>query len=150
MLCANRYCIFSKTLVMNQRSTDLLRIRPEIKATKIVDGISTNELFQNKTIRPILKLQNDLLLLVFKNYIKKHKNKFYTLVLDKRLEYIDNAVQKDIKFRNALKGIVIGQFTVEEYQIYIQNSSALNKRMMSMAVTRLKDQLQFFEEPTLV
>ncbi|WP_435313381.1 glyoxalase [Cellulophaga fucicola] len=135
---------------MNQRSTDLLRIRPEIKATKIVDGISTNELFQNKTIRPILKLQNDLLLLVFKNYIKKHKNKFYTLVLDKRLEYIDNAVQKDIKFRNALKGIVIGQFTVEEYQIYIQNSSALNKRMMSMAVTRLKDQLQFFEEPTLV
>ncbi|MGJ8732477.1 MAG: glyoxalase, partial [Cellulophaga sp.] len=75
---------------------------------------------------------------------------FYTLVLDKRLEYIDNAVQKDIKFRNALKGIVIGQFTVEEYQIYIQNSSALNKRMMSMAVTRLKDQLQFFEEPTLV
>ena len=135
---------------MNQRSTDLLRIRPEIKATKIVDGISTNELFQNKTIRPILKLQNDLLLLVFKNYIKKHKNKFYTLVLDKRLEYIDNAVQKDIKFRNALKGIIIGQFTVEEYQIYIQNSSALNKRMMSMAVTRLKDQLQFFEEPTLV
>ncbi|SFW21791.1 glyoxalase [Cellulophaga fucicola] len=135
---------------MNQRSKDLLRIRPEIKATKIVDGISTNELFQNKTIRPILKLQNDLLLLVFKNYIKKHKNKFYTLVLDKRLEYIDNAVQKDIKFRNALKGIIIGQFTVEEYQIYIQNSSALNKRMMSMAVTRLKDQLQFFEESTLV
>ncbi|MCL5244363.1 glyoxalase [Cellulophaga sp. 20_2_10] len=135
---------------MNQRSTDLLRIRPEIKTTKIVDGISTNELFQNKTIRPILKLQNDLLLLVFKNYIKKHKNKFYTLVLDKRLEYIDNAVQKDSKFRNALKGIIIGQFTVEEYQIYIQNSSALNKRMMSMAVTRLKDQLQFFEESTLV
>ena len=135
---------------MNQRSTDLLRIRPEIKTTKIVDGISSNELFQNKTIRPILKLQNDLLLLVFKNYIKKHKNKFYTLVLDKRLEYIDNAVQKDSKFRNALKGIIIGQFTVEEYQIYIQNSSALNKRMMSMAVTRLKDQLQFFEESTLV
>ncbi|WBU89116.1 glyoxalase [Cellulophaga omnivescoria] len=135
---------------MNQRSTDLLRIRPEIKATKIVDGISNDELFQNKTIRPILKLQNDLILVVFKNYIKKHKNKFYNLTLEKRLEYIENAIQRDIKFRNALKGIIIGQFTVEEYEAYTLNSSALNKRMMSMAITRLKDQLQYFNEPVLV
>lgn len=135
---------------MNQRSTDLLRIRPEIKATKIVAGISNDELFQNKTIRPILKLQNDLILFVFKNYIKKHKNKFYNLTLEKRLEYIENAIQRDIKFRNALKGIIIGQFTVEEYETYTLNSSALNKRMMSMAITRLKDQLQYFDEPVLV
>ncbi|EWH14657.1 glyoxalase [Cellulophaga geojensis KL-A] len=135
---------------MNQRSTDLLRIRPEIKATKIVAGISNDELFQNKTIRPILKLQNDLILVVFKNYIKKHKNKFYNLSLEKRLEYIENAIQRDIKFRNALKGIIIGQFTVEEYETYTLNSSALNKRMMSMAITRLKDQLQYFDEPVLV
>lgn len=135
---------------MNQRSTDLLRIRPEIKATKIVAGISNDELFQNKTIRPILKLQNDLILVVFKNYIKKHKNKFYNLTLEKRLEYIENAIQRDIKFRNALKGIIIGQFTVEEYETYTLNSSALNKRMMPMAITRLKDQLQYFDEPVLV
>ncbi|SNQ45017.1 glyoxalase [Cellulophaga lytica] len=135
---------------MNQRSTDLLRIRPEIKATKIVAGISNDELFQNKTIRPILKLQNDLILVVFKNYIKKHKNKFYNLTLEKRLEYIENAIQRDIKFRNALKGIIIGQFTVEEYETYTLNSSALNKRMMSMAIIRLKDQLQYFDEPVLV
>ncbi|MDO6492586.1 MAG: glyoxalase [Cellulophaga sp.] len=135
---------------MNQRSTDLLRIRPEIKATKVAEGISNDELFQNKTIRPILKLQNDLILLVFKNYIKKHKNKFYNLTLEKRLEYIENAIQRDIKFRNALKGLIIGQFTVEEYETYILNSSALNKRMMSMSITRLKDQLQYFNEPVLV
>lgn len=135
---------------MNQRSTDLLRIRPEIKATKVAEGISNDELFQNKTIRPILKLQNDLILLVFKNYIKKHKNKFYNLTLEKRLEYIENAIQRDIKFRNSLKGLIIGQFTVEEYETYILNSSALNKRMMSMSITRLKDQLQYFNEPVLV
>ncbi|MGJ8734124.1 MAG: glyoxalase [Cellulophaga sp.] len=135
---------------MNQRSTDLLRIRPEIKATKVAEGISNDELFQNKTIRPILKLQNDLILLVFKNYIKKHKNKFYNLTLEKRLEYIENAIQRDIKFRNALKGLIIGQFTVEEYETYILNSSALNKRMISMSITRLKDQLQYFNEPVLV
>ena len=51
-------------------------------------------------------------------------------------------MHKDQKFRNALKGMIIGQFTVEEYNIYTQNSSQLNKRMMSLVITRLQDQLQ--------
>lgn len=108
------------------------------------------ERFQNETLRPIIKFQNPLLLEAFGNYIAKHKNGFYDLALEKRSEYIENAIQKDIKFRNSLKGMIIGQFTLEEYQNYIQNSSALNKRMMGMVVDRLKDQIQFFEEPVLV
>jgi len=80
-----------------------------------------------------------------KNYINKHKNVFYEFVLERRLEYIDNAITKDIKFRNALKGMVIGQFTVEEYEIYIKNSSALNKRMMNLVKQRLQDQIQLFD-----
>jgi hypothetical protein len=59
---------------------------------------------------------------------------------------MENAIQKDIKFRNALKGIIIGLFTTEEYVQYIQNSSSLNKRMMGMLVERLKSQVQLFED----
>jgi len=106
---------------------------------------SVDENFQNQTIRPILKLQNDLLIAVFKNHIAKHKNDFYSLSLDKKLFFIENSIQKDIKFRNALKGMVIGLFTVDEYQKYIQNSSDLNKRMMNMLIERLKNQVQLFE-----
>ncbi len=112
--------------------------------------MSPNELFQNKTLRPVLKMQNNLILSVFKNYITKHKNSFYELSLQKRMLFVENAIQKDIKFRNSLKGIIIGLFTVEEYEIYIQDSSALNKRMMNMVIERLKDQIQFFEVPVLV
>ena len=65
------------------------------------------------------------------------------------MEYIERAIQKDIKFRNSLKGMIIGQFTVEEYRDYITNSSALNKRMMNMVVERLKDQIQLLEEEAL-
>src|SRR5690606_25273792 len=100
--------------------------------------------------RPILKFQNHLILALFKNYITKHKNSFYTLSLEKRFDYIENAIQKDIKFRNSLKGIIIGLYTLEEYQLYIQNSSAINKRIMSMVVERIKDQIQFFEYEALV
>ena len=135
---------------MNQRSADLLGLRPEIPNAKITPDMSKDEQFQNETLRPIIKFQNPLLIEAFKNYIVKHKNAFHELSLQKRLDYIENAIQKDIKFRNALKGMVIGQFTVEEYMTYIQNSSALNKRMMSMVVERLKDQVQAFETSVLV
>lgn len=134
---------------MNDRSISLLKVRPEIKTTQINIEMSDDERFQNETLRPILKMQNPLFIAIFKNYIKKHKNSFYELGLEKRLQYIEHAVQRDVKFRNSLKGVVIGQFTVEEYELYITNSSALNKRMMNMVVKRLKDQLQLFERETL-
>jgi len=135
---------------MNSRQYNLKSIRPEIASTTINDNMSADERFQNLVLRPIIKLQNDLLVAVFKNYIIKHKSVFYGLSLEKRMDYIENAVQKDMKFRNALKGMIIGQFTVEEYLIYIQNSSALNKRMMNIVKDRLLSQIQLFDNPELL
>ncbi|MDG1502407.1 MAG: glyoxalase [Ulvibacter sp.] len=130
---------------MNTRDTQLLSCRPTISNALIKEGMSDQEHFQNSTLRPIAKLQNDLFVLVFKNYITKHKNVFYNLTIENRLLYIDNAVHKNIKFRNALKGMYIGQFTTEEYLRYIANSSALNKRMMNLTRERLKNNLMQFE-----
>jgi hypothetical protein len=112
--------------------------------------MSHDERFQNTTLRPVIKFQNEMLLASFKNYISKHKGGFYDLTMEKRMEFVENAIQKDIKFRNALKGMIIGQFTLEEYESYIFNSSALNKRMMNMVIERLKDQILFFEVGQLV
>lgn len=134
---------------MDTRSSHLLKIRPVLQKARVDSDTSDDEYFQNTTLRPIIKFQNHLLIAVFKNYIRKHKNKYYELSVEKRLTYIENAIQKDIKFRNSLKGMIIGQFTVEEYESYIKNSSALNKRMMSMVISRLKDQMQLLEQDAL-
>lgn len=99
------------------------------------------EKFQNETLRPILKWQNELLVEQFKNYAVKQKSVFFTLTPDKKEAYIENAIQKDIKFRNTLKGTVIGLFSINEYQEYIKNSSNLNKRMMHLIIERLKSQI---------
>ncbi|MBA0883820.1 glyoxalase [Flavobacterium undicola] len=107
---------------------------------------SADEIFQNEVLRPILKLQNDLFIASFHNYISKYKRDFYLLSVEKKLATIENAIQKDIKFRNALKGMIIALFTVDEYTLYIQNSSSLNKRMMNMLIERLKNQVQLFEK----
>ena len=129
---------------MDTRDQFLKNFRGEMLGT-INSQSSAEEFFQNQTLRPILKLQNDLFLEVFKNYIAKSKTDFYNFNSDKKLQFIENSVQRDIKFRNSLKGIVIGLFSIEEYSRYIQNSSSLNKRMMSMLVERLKSQVQLFE-----
>ncbi|TXE20287.1 glyoxalase [Psychroserpens burtonensis] len=132
---------------MNDRSTNLKSIRPVIETAQVNDNMSTDECFQNGTLRPIIKLQNHLLIVVFQNYISKRKNVFYDLSIPKQLAYINNTIQKDIKFRNSIKGMIIGQFTIEEYAIYIENSSALNKRMMNIVKERLVNNIQLFQQP---
>ncbi|WP_298757826.1 glyoxalase [uncultured Psychroserpens sp.] len=132
---------------MNDRSTNLKSIRPIIASAQVNDSMTTDECFQNATLRPIIKMQNHLLILVFRNYIEKRKNVFYDLSLTKQLAYIENAIHKDMKFRNSVKGMIIGQFTVEEYELYIQNSSALNKRMMNIVKERLVSNIQLFTQP---
>ena len=134
---------------METRDILLLKMRPEIPSAKITLNMSSEECFQNKTLRPVIKLQNDLLLASFKNYVSKHKNVFYDLNVKNKLDYIENAIHKDMKFRNSLKGMILGQFTTDEFEIYIQNSSALNKRMMDMVKERLKDNLLYFERANL-
>ena len=135
---------------MASRTEHLLSIRPVISSAKIYDSMSSDELFQNKTLRPIIKMQHDLFIAVFKNYIAKRKNVFYELSLPKQLSYIDNAIHKDMKFRNSVKGMIIGQFTEEEYALYIENSSALNKRMMNIVKERLLDSVQVFTKPEVL
>ncbi len=130
---------------MKNRDHSIVSLRPQILSARITPNMSSEEYFQNKILRPVLKLQNNLFIAVFKNYIKKNKNVFYEINIEKRLKYIEHAIQKDIKFRNSLKGIIIGQFTVEEYEEYIKNSSAINKRMMSLLISRLQDQVQLLE-----
>lgn len=135
---------------MTSRTENLLAIRPTIASAKINENMGFDELFQNKTLRPIIKMQHYLLIAVFNNYITKRKNVFYDLSLPKQLAYIDNSIQKDMKFRNSIKGMIIGQFTVEEYELYIQNSSALNKRMMTIVKERLIDSVQVFTKPEIL
>ena len=135
---------------MDSRALSVKNVRPELPNVIIHDNMSAEERFQNLVLRPIIKFQNDLLIAVFRNYIAKHKSVFYDLSLEKRIDYIENAIQKDMKLRNSMKGMLIGLFSVEEYTIYIQNSSALNKRMMNIVKQRLISNIQLFEKPEVL
>jgi hypothetical protein len=130
---------------MNDRSKNLIHIRPYIVNMESFDKMSIQERFQNETLRPILKLQNSLFIEIFQNYIEKHKGIYHKFNLNEKLNYIESCLIKDQKLRNFLKGLIIGYFTLEEYGIYKKQSSELSKRMINMLKERLKDQLQLFD-----
>lgn len=135
---------------MDNRSSQLLQSRPKILSAFFNDSMSSGEHFQNATLRPAVQFQAELLIEAFRNYAGKHKGVFYDLTPEKRIDYIENAIQRDMKFRNSLKGMVIGVFSVEEYKEYIKDSSALNKRMMGLVKEHLIKNIQVFQHPQIL
>ena len=129
---------------MRDRDNIIIEIRGETIGL-VFDQSSQEEIFQNRTLRPILKFQNNLFLEIFINYAIKQKNVFFTLSPEKKIQYIENVIHRDIKFRNLLKGTIIALFKIDEYIEYTKNSSNLNKRMMNMLIERLKSQIQLLE-----
>ncbi|MEM1124541.1 MAG: glyoxalase [Bacteroidota bacterium] len=128
------------------RDDKLKELRPPIPTIIDQNAVSAAELFQNRTLRPILKLQNDLLVAIFQQYIDKRKGTFYKLPFPKQLAYIEHSVRKDLRFKNYLVGTIVGQFTSEEYGQYVANEKELSRRMTDMLVARLQSQVEAFNQ----
>lgn len=109
---------------------------------KIDNQSSVEEHFQNETLRPILKLQNDLIIQIFKNYLIQSKVQFSDLSIDGKMTLVGNAIAKDTQLQNTLKGVIIALFTSNEYLLYFSIQSAINKRIRTMLIERIQSQLQ--------
>lgn len=126
---------------MNSRDSFLNEFRGPTLGQNTTQS-SEEEVFQNTTLRPILKLQNDLIVLVFQNYVNQIKLPFNGFTVEKKMSSIATIISKDIQLQNTLKGIVIGLFTTEEYHYYSKTISNSNKRIKAMLIERLQSQLQ--------
>jgi hypothetical protein len=94
------------------------------------------EAFMHFTLRPILKMQHDQILRVFRN----EKNLNFEILqgkdMSKKHPYISQYFQKNPALRNLFIGMVIGQFTAEETTIYFEHQKAINKRIIDMLAVR--------------
>ena len=122
---------------MNVFDAGKLGIRPTLANVIVKENMSPDEQFQNETLRPILKLQHELIIALVKEYFKKKKNVFYNLTLDKREDYIKNNLLGDPKIIHELRGLVIGLFTKEEIERYLKNKSTVNKRIQALLFQRI-------------
>ncbi|MCH3883306.1 MULTISPECIES: glyoxalase [Tenacibaculum] len=95
--------------------------------------------FQNKTVRPVLKLQHDLILKVFTFFCLKQKIDILNLEKSKFNKVINTVTKKNIALRNQFIGLTVGQFTITEFEFYKENDSEINKRILTMIGQRIKD-----------
>lgn len=104
-------------------------------------GTTEMEVFQNNILRPIIKMQHALLIASFKQYLLKRKIDFIVLTEQKRRSKVSSIFKTDTNFKNITLGIIIGHFSMEEYEFYTTNSSEINRRILQISTQRIKDSI---------
>ena len=126
---------------MNEIDNFKIEIRPLISNALVNDSMSFEEQFQNITLRPIIKLQHDLIFQIIKNHFKTTNFKFENLSVEKKKQFIENTLLKDVALQNELKGIIIGFFTKEEFDSYSKSTNNINKRIFGIIKERINSNL---------
>lgn len=130
---------FSMIRYNNTRNDQaFLEMRPEIPFES-ADTLEI-ELFQNETLRPILKLQNDILL----DYLVKQPNFDSVLSYREKRSVFSERVRIFIQqpmLKPVLIGMIIGCFTKSEMKAFHKHSKELNRRIHQMLLERLVDGL---------
>lgn len=136
------HCVNNQTSSV-LRSQQLLSIRPNLELDS--SQSTPAEQFQNQTLRPILKFQHELLLAAFRAYIDKRHGVFFLLSAKDRVEWIKHSVQKDQSLRNTLTGMVIGHFSLEEWDSFLANEAEHSRRLIQMLIQRLQSAVESFK-----
>tara|TARA_R110001592_G_scaffold97430_1_gene279139 strand:+ start:59 stop:430 length:372 start_codon:yes stop_codon:yes gene_type:complete len=105
------------------------------------EGTSELEKFQNEIIRPVIKMQHDLLIASFKHYLQKRKIDFSVLSDQKKRSRISNIFKTDNNYKNMTLGFIIGHFSADEFTFYTANLSEVNKRVLQIITQRIKDSI---------
>lgn len=105
------------------------------------ENSSETELFQNNVLRPVLKLQNDIFIQIFRDYAMRKMSDFTSLKNEQKINFTEQSLQKDIALKNTYIGITIGMLTPEEIMVYLSDSKSFNKRIITMLSERIKSQI---------
>lgn len=97
------------------------------------------EVFQNKTIRPIIKMQHAFIIGIFNNYVAKRKVKWSEITKERQEKTIDSAITKDAKLKQFYIGSIVGHFSINELEEYLENKSEFDRRIKQIIIQRLKD-----------
>lgn len=114
-----------------------IAIRPKLQTERKQED-SILLVFQNETLRPVLKMQNNTI----KALALKHMPKVTAISegLERRI-FCQTFLNKNPLITHLLIGIIVGLFTEEEFKFYIENSAEISKRIKEMLIIRIADAL---------
>ena len=118
---------------------DKKSIRPELNLN--ATNASIEETFQNEVLRPIIKLQHELIICNFKHFIDTINTDFQTLKKEAQLKFIKDSLTKDLSLNNYFKGLISGLFTKDEFIFYLDHKQSINKRIIQIIEKRIVDSI---------
>jgi hypothetical protein len=153
-----------------ERDNALLAARPTIEAVQVAaldppaaDGSATSlhasdlhtshlhtfhlhtfhlHTFHHRTLRPVLKLQNAVLLDLCAAYCTERRSSFLQQSRAQQQAFVGAALKRDAALRNQVLGIVVGVFSREERHDYLAHRTELAKRILELAAKRVADQME--------
>lgn len=117
------------------------KVRPILPNSLTEGDLKEEELFQNMVLRPIIKMQHDILILRVKSYFLSKRVVFNVMDKKKRTLAIEQAFLNDQPFKKEIQGIVIGQLSQDEFQQYLKFEKSVNKRIFQMVKNRMLDSI---------
>lgn len=117
------------------------KVRPNLPKTLIEGHLKEEELFQNMVLRPVIKMQHDILILRVKSYFLSKRVVFNVMDQKKRTKAIEQAFLNDQPFKKEIQGMIIGQLSQDEFQQYLQFEKSVNKRIFQMVKNRMLDSI---------
>ncbi len=111
-------------------------VRPHVETE--LTAVSPAEQFQNQTLRPILKLLDNPIQRFWLHHLPKRKTPYNRFNKSEKLAHIERAIREDTKLRLTLVGMIIGQFTPEEWSVFMNEEAEITRRILSLLVQRLQ------------
>ena len=119
---------------------ELRALRPLLPITNF-ESTSELERFQNDNLRPVIKMQHELLLGLF------HTHPLAKNICQSkgpRIEFqnkVRDLIAGQTALKNQLIGMISAMLTSSEFQFYLTHHTELNKRISTMVSQRISDTL---------
>ena len=117
------------------------KVRPNLPESLVEGNLKEEELFQNMVLRPVIKMQHDVLILRVQSHFLSKKVVFHIMDKKKRVNAIESAFQNDNPFKKEIQGMILGQLTIEEFKTYLKSERSMNKRIIQMVRNRMLDSI---------
>lgn len=115
--------------------SELKSLRPEVFSKQTT--LNEIETFQNEVLRPILKYQHELIILLTKEESLFQKQISHVSTIEQKRDCIKRFFLLQPNYKYFLIGQICGLLTSSEFVFYMQSKKDIDKRISNMLLGRI-------------
>lgn len=128
-----------RTGAVTPRDRALLALRPRVDADPEA-AVSDVEAFLHRTLRPVLKLQNETLLALVAADVRKRVPGFDRFAPDDQRARLVQTLRQDSRLKRVLLGVVYGALTADELAFALDHEAEVRRRVVALLTERVASQ----------